>query len=161
MNEISVSTEIEAAVEACFDASRDIDLHQQSVEHTGERAIEGVVSGLIGLGESVTWQARHFGIRWRLRSEITVFEPPSYFQDTMTEGPFGTFQHDHHFEDLGDGRTLMCDVVRFESPGGPIGRIVDRWVLGPYLRRFLAIRGRSLKLTLESPSALPLIGSGR
>ncbi|MEM8933644.1 MAG: SRPBCC family protein [Acidobacteriota bacterium] len=147
---MDISTEIAAPVEACFDAARDIDLHQRSVEHTGERAVAGIVTGKIGMGESVTWRANHFGVPWKMTSMITAFEPPTSFQDTMTRGPFKSFQHDHIFESLGEDRTLMRDVVRFESPGGPIGRLVDRWILGPYLERFLADRGHFLKLALES-----------
>jgi hypothetical protein len=46
--------------------ARDIDFHTQSLVDTGERAIAGRTSGLIGLGESVTWEARHLGVRQRL-----------------------------------------------------------------------------------------------
>ena len=47
---ITVETEIYASVERCFDAARDIGLHCHTVAQTGERAVSGVTSGLIGLG---------------------------------------------------------------------------------------------------------------
>ena len=52
---IQLSTPIAAPRERVFDLSRSIDVHQHSVAHTHERAIAGVTSGLIGLGEEVTW----------------------------------------------------------------------------------------------------------
>lgn len=55
-------TRIGAPVEVVLDLSLDIDAHMASMAHSGERAIGGVTSGLIGLGEEVTWRARHFGI---------------------------------------------------------------------------------------------------
>ncbi|MDZ4801296.1 MAG: hypothetical protein SGI92_24330 [Bryobacteraceae bacterium] len=44
---IEFSLDIHPPIEACFDAARDIDLHQRSMQHTGERAIAGVTSALI------------------------------------------------------------------------------------------------------------------
>jgi len=62
---------INAPIERCFDLARDIDFHQRSLTDTGERAIGGVTSGLIALGETVTWEATHFGVRQRLTVRIT------------------------------------------------------------------------------------------
>ena len=39
----------------------DIDFHQESASQTQEKAIKGVTSGQIGLGEMVTWRGKHFG----------------------------------------------------------------------------------------------------
>jgi len=62
---------INAPTERCFDLARDIAFHQRSVAHTAERAIGGVTGGLIALGETVTWEATHFGVRQRLTVRIT------------------------------------------------------------------------------------------
>ena len=43
----------------------------------------------------------------------------------------------------------MTDVVRYRSPAGPIGRLVDRVVLERYLTRLLAQRNAWLKEELE------------
>ena len=58
---------IAAPVETVFDLSLDIDAHVASMADSGERAIGGVTSGLIGLGETVTWRAKHFGVPFTLR----------------------------------------------------------------------------------------------
>ena len=58
---IRIVTEIAAPIEQCFDLARDIDFHTRSLEGTGERAVAGRTTGLIELGESVTWEARHLG----------------------------------------------------------------------------------------------------
>ncbi len=54
MPRIEIETWIAAPTDLCFDLARDIDLHIRSTDGTGERAVEGVTSGLIGLGEFVT-----------------------------------------------------------------------------------------------------------
>ena len=48
--------------------------------------------GVIGLGDSVTWRARHFGVWQRLTSKITALERPRHFRDTMTSGAFARFE---------------------------------------------------------------------
>jgi ligand-binding SRPBCC domain-containing protein len=97
MPTVTVTTIIHASRERCFDAARDLDLHIASMTATAERAVGGRTSGLIELGEYVTWEARHFGIRQRLTSEITLFDRPRHFRDAMTKGSFSSFVHDHFF----------------------------------------------------------------
>ena len=109
----------------------------------------GRTSGLLELGEEVTWQARHFGVTQRLTSRITAFDRPINFQDRMTKGAFKFLEHDHHFEPGEAGGTVMVDTLRFQSPFGPIGWLAERMLLGRHLRRFLIERGQALKAMAE------------
>jgi ligand-binding SRPBCC domain-containing protein len=145
---VEVVTEVKAPAARCFDLARDLDLHVRSMAGTGERAVAGRTSGLIGPGEEVTWEARHLGVTQRFTSRITGFDPPSYFRDEMVRGAFKSFVHDHHFGEQG-GRTKMRDVVRFESPCGVLGRLVDRLFMAGYLRRLLARRSAAIKIAAE------------
>jgi len=151
---IRIVTTISAPVERCFDLARDIDFHVRSLANTGERAVAGRTTGLIGPGESVTWEARHLGVRQRVTAKVTEFDPPRYFRDVMTQGAFRSFTHDHRFEDR-DGGTLMTDEVAFRSPLGPIGALVDRLFLAGYLRRLLEGRFRAIKREAESGGKKP------
>ncbi|HEX4125035.1 MAG TPA: SRPBCC family protein [Tepidisphaeraceae bacterium] len=139
---------INASMSACFDLARSVDAHVQSAAGTGERVVGGKTSGLLELGDEVTWEGRHFGVTQRLSSRITAFESPSFFQDRMTKGAFKFLEHDHLFE-ARDGGTLMTDVMKFQAPPGPIGWIAERLVLAPHFRRFLAERGNALKAIAE------------
>lgn len=143
------TTEIAAPVGVCFDLSRSIDLHLESMAASNERAIGGVTSGLIGADGEVSWEARHFGIRWRMTSRITAFDPPHGFVDEMIRGPFASFRHDHQFVEHGAG-TRMTDVVDFRVGLGPIGTIVAP-VVGLYLRRLIRIRNATIKNRAEAP----------
>jgi ligand-binding SRPBCC domain-containing protein len=145
MAAIRIVTTIAAPIERCFDLARDIDLHTHSLADTGERAVAGRTSGLIGLGESVTWEARHLGIRQRLTAEVTAFERPVYFRDVMTAGAFKSFEHDHRFE-VRDGETVMIDEVVFRSP---LGWVVDRLFMTGYMRRLLESRCLAIKHEAE------------
>jgi ligand-binding SRPBCC domain-containing protein len=148
MQSIRVETWIAAPRELCFDAARDLDLHAKIAAHTGERAIAGRTSGLIDLGEEVTWRARHLGVVQTLTSRITAFDRPRHFQDAMQRGAFRTFVHDHHFETEGSG-TRMVDLLEFSAPLGIVGRIVEKLFLRAYLTRFLRQRAEGIKNALE------------
>ncbi len=145
---ITLETRIAAPVERCFDLARDIDLHMQSTAHTGEVAVGGVTTGLIGPGEQVTWEARHFGVRQRLTSRITAYRRPFHFRDSQVHGAFRRFDHDHFFEER-DGATLMGDVFDYEAPLGFLGRIADRVFLKRYMTALLERRNRLIKEVAE------------
>jgi ligand-binding SRPBCC domain-containing protein len=146
---LRLSTSIAAPPERVFDLARSIDAHQESAEGTQERAVAGVTQGLIGLGDEVTWEARHFGIRQKLTVRITGFERPFRFQDSMVSGAFKSMKHDHEFAEHPPG-TLMIDRFEFESPFGVLGRVFDRMFLFGYMRRFLLRRNTILKRLAES-----------
>jgi ligand-binding SRPBCC domain-containing protein len=146
---IELKTVIRAPIERCFDLSRSVDLHVESTASTGERAIAGVTKGLLGLGDQVTWRARHFGVWQNLTSCITLFERPRHFRDSMVSGAFSRFDHDHFFDARGE-YTEMRDVFDFTSPLGPLGRIADGLVLTRYLTHFLEERNRVIRRVAES-----------
>lgn len=146
---IEVITSIAAPVERVFDLARSIDLHTASTEQTGERAVGGVTSGLIELGQEVTWRARHLGVWQTLAVRITEFDRPWHFRDTMLRGAFRRFDHDHYFTEAADG-TMMRDAFNYTSPFGAIGSVADRLFLTRYLRGFLAARNSTLKSVAES-----------
>jgi ligand-binding SRPBCC domain-containing protein len=146
---IELATPIAAPIERVFDLSRSIDLHMKSTARTGEQAMAGTTSGLIGLGQEVTWRARHFGIWQSLIVRITEFEPPTHFTDVMLRGVFRRMEHHHYFEQSLEG-TVMRDVFSYESPLGILGRMADFLFLGRYLRSLLIERNRIIKATAES-----------
>lgn len=146
---IELSTIIAAPVERVFDLARCIEAHTASTSRTGEHAVGGMTSGLIEMGQEVTWRARHFGVWQNLTVRVTAFDRPRHFQDVMVRGAFRRFTHDHFFEPSGDG-TLMRDVFDYESPLGPLGRLANGLFLEQYMRAFLVERNQVLKSVAES-----------
>jgi ligand-binding SRPBCC domain-containing protein len=149
---IVVITEIEIAapIQLCFQLAGDIDIHTQTVwKHTKEQAIAGVTSGPIGEGQTVTFEATHFGVRQRLTSLITQFDEPILFVDEMQKGAFKSLRHIHEFKEHKD-YTIMKDTLYFEAPYGPIGWLVERFILRRYMRKFLEYRNIELKRIAES-----------
>jgi ligand-binding SRPBCC domain-containing protein len=149
MPRIVLETEIKAEIQIVFDLSRSIDLHKISTEHTNETVIAGKMNGLIELGESVTWRAKHFGIYQNLTSKITEFRKNEYFSDEMVSGAFKQFKHEHHFKNT-NGKTLMTDYFDCVSPVGIIGRIADKLFLKKYMTDILDKRNQTIKEFAES-----------
>jgi len=146
---ITLTTSIAAPIEVVFDLARSIDLHRESTVQTNERAVAGRTSGLIGLGEEVTWEATHFFIRQRLTSKIVQFDRPHHLRDSMVSGAFRRFDHDHHFVADGQG-TVMTDTFDYTSPLGLLGRLADGMFLKRYMERLLMRRNQVIKQVAES-----------
>ena len=145
-------TVIRAPIERCFDLARSVEVHLAGNVHWGEAAVAmaGVTSGLIGMGQRVTWRARHFGIRQELTSEITAMNPPEYFQGRMIRGAFRSMSHDHFFQSLSRDETGMSDVFCFAAPLGVLGRLAEVAVLRSYMRALLRERNAVIREIAES-----------
>lgn len=149
---ITLTTDIAAPVDTVFDLSRSIDLHVESTSQTNEKAVAGRTSGLIELGETVTWEATHFFVRQRLTVCIKQFDQPNHFRDSMVSGAFLRFDHDHHFQASAIG-TTMTDVFDFTSPFGPLGYLANWLFVTRHMRKLLAGRNQLIKTIAESDDA--------
>ncbi len=150
MPRIELETMIETShIEVVFDLIRSIDLHVVSTKRTNERAIAGKTSGLISLGETVTWKAKHLGFYQELTSIITDEERPTFFADEMMKGAFKSFRHEHYLKLEGE-KVIIKDIFQYKSPLGIIGRFVDFLFLKKYMTRFLIERNNTIKEYVES-----------
>ncbi len=143
MGEIFLTTALAAAPAEAFDLSLDVEFHLRSMVGAGEQIVGGTRSGRMGLGDEVTWRARHAGLWWRMTSRITDLERPHRFVDEQVTGPFASFRHVHCYSATPDG-CVMTDDVTFSAPCGPLGTAVDRLFLVRYLRALIEGRNRTL-----------------
>ncbi|MHA7261597.1 SRPBCC family protein [Arthrobacter sp. TMN-37] len=130
-------------VQELYERSRSIDAHQESMARSRERAVAGVTSGGISLGEEVTWRAWHFGLPLSMTSRITEMEPPHRFVDEQVRGPFRSFRHEHEFRGE-QGGSVMIDRIEFTAPLGLLGRAAERLFLAAYLENLIDVRNRYL-----------------
>src|SRR5258708_30636667 len=148
MPTIRLETFIAASPERCFDLSLSVDLHRHSVAHTHERPIAGVTTGVMHLGDIVTWEAVHFGIKQHLTSKITAYERPHYFTDEMIQGVFKEITHVHEFVPQPDG-TLMIDLFTFRAPLGILGKLAEVLFLTHYMKQLLLMRNNFIQQAAE------------
>ena len=149
MSLIEIKTLINSDIKTCFDLARNIDFHKESLKHSNEKAIAGKTSGLIELGEWVTWEAKHLGVKQKLTSRITEFDNPNYFVDEQVSGAFKSFRHEHIFRSKGN-QTLMIDKFCFQSPFGVIGSLFNALFLKRYMTKLLKTRNNLLKEKAET-----------
>ena len=152
MPSFRLQTVVQSEPSRCFDLSLSVDAHTSSMGASKERAVAGRTTGTLVPGETVTWEARHFGLPFRMTARVIEYRRPHEFVDVQVRGPFARWHHRHRFAADGHGGTVMTDEIDFRSPFGPLGRAVDRLVLERYLRRLITARNSWLKATLESPT---------
>lgn len=74
-------------------------------------------------------------IRWR--TQICNWERPIRFVDQQLTGPYKRWFHEHTFEDLHDGRTLVRDNVHYVPRGG---ELLHHFVVRPDLEKIFRFR---------------------
>lgn len=139
---------IRAPISKCFDLARNVDVHTETTSKTKERAVGGVTTGLMEIGDFVTWEAIHFGVKQKLTARIIMMEKPDRFTDEMVNGAFHSFTHTHEFIESSNG-TIMFDTFNYKAPFGPLGYIADRLFLENYMRKFISDRAVELKKIAE------------
>jgi ligand-binding SRPBCC domain-containing protein len=142
---IELETLIRAPQELCFDLARSVDVHLHLAERSQERTVAGRTTGLLELGDDVTWEGRHLGLTRRLAVRITQFDRPTSFRDEGEGGGIRRLVHEHFFL-ARQGGTLMVDRFEVES----VLRLLDRALLKPYFERFLRERSEGLRRLAES-----------
>ncbi|MBK7392036.1 MAG: SRPBCC family protein [Chloracidobacterium sp.] len=139
MPTIVLETLIHARAEECFDLVRDKRIQTERPP---------AIFGEFGIGQTVTFKSKNFGLDQSLTVKVTEFERPTIFADEMTEGSFRSFRHIHEFLFVENG-TLMRDTLVWETPFGIIGRIVDKLFLERHLTDLVSTRNAKLKQIAE------------
>ena len=167
MPTIEIETRIAAPRERVFDLSRDVDAHAESSAFTGERIVEpGRTHGLLELGDLLTFEGRHLGVRQRVTVRITEMDRPRRYVDVGLRGALRELRHVHEF--LEDGAphprfadplpasgergqevTLMRDTVTWRSPFGLLGRAADALFVTRHMRWFVTEKQGRLKAMAE------------
>jgi ligand-binding SRPBCC domain-containing protein len=157
MGRIVLETFVRAPAARCFDLARSTNAHVASQGDSGERVI-AAPRELLELGDAVTWEARHLGIRQRLTARIIQMHPPTEFSDDQIEGAFHSFRHVHRFNAV-PGGTLVVDDFTYRVPLGWIGLVVDVLLVRGYMRALLRRRAMFLRRLAESTAyvASPLL----
>jgi ligand-binding SRPBCC domain-containing protein len=146
---ITIYTFISAPQDVCFDLALDVSAHMKSASFSGERLVEpGRTSGMLQLGDLVTFEGRHFGIRQRFTTRIIELQRPDSFVDEMVRGSFKSLRHVHKFH-IEDDQTVMRDTLTWDPPLGILGDIADVLFLRRHMERFVRKKQTQLKRLAE------------
>jgi ligand-binding SRPBCC domain-containing protein len=105
-------------------------------------------------GALIEYQIRLFGIPLRWQTRIEEYDPPLRFVDVQLRGPYRLWHHTHEFHEV-EGGTLMVDLVRYQMPLGPLGRLVHALFIRRTLDRIFDYRYQTLAARLGHGSASP------
>lgn len=79
------------------------------------------------------------GIPLKWVTEITHVKEHKFFVDEQRIGPYVMWHHEHHFEQTKDG-ILMTDIVSYELPFGPLGKLAHALFVKKQLNEIFAYR---------------------
>ncbi|MFD2726260.1 SRPBCC family protein [Hyunsoonleella rubra] len=158
MSHITIRTEIIADIKICFNLARSIDFHKESLKHTGEIPVAGKTTGMVELGEWVSWEAKHLGFVQHFTTKVTAFESPNLFIVEMVFGAFKSYLHEHRFYKEGQ-KTIMVQKMFFETPYGILGKLFNSIFLKGYMSRLIKTRNAALKVRAESMHMENVLGA--
>lgn len=101
-------------------------------------------------GTIIDYRLALFGVPFRWRTRIDVFEPLERFVDTQLRGPYRRWEHTHAFADAPGGGTLVTDRVVYELPLGPLGDVAHRLLVRRALARIFDFRGARIAALLTA-----------
>ncbi len=95
-------------------------------------------------GTIIDYRLRLFGLPVNWKTRIDRFEPDVRFIDIQLAGPYRRWHHLHEFEAIAGG-TRMRDVVNYEIPFGPLGRLAERLLVGQTLDKIFSFRYQAIE----------------
>ncbi|HEX8154669.1 MAG TPA: SRPBCC family protein [Thermoanaerobaculia bacterium] len=150
MGHVRIETFIAAPPALCFDLALDVGAHSESARFSGERVVPpGRLEGILELGDLVTFEGVHFGMRQRVTAKIVEVDRPRRFVDELVQSAFERLRHVHDFIPR-DGGTLMVDDLEWTAPLGILGRIADALFVERHMRWFVATKQQALRKIAES-----------
>jgi ligand-binding SRPBCC domain-containing protein len=102
-------------------------------------------------GLLIDYKLRIRGVPMRWQSEITAWQPQSYFVDEQRRGPYSFWRHEHRFEAV-DGGTRVIDDVNYGVPGG---QIIHALLVRRDVQKIFTYRQRALSELFPAAAAAP------
>ena len=96
-------------------------------------------------GARLAYRLKLYGMPVSWHTLIESYEEPHAFVDRQVSGPYRLWHHTHTFTDLPGGGTHMRDVVRYQLPFGPLGRLTHALLVKRTVERIFDWRYEKLR----------------
>lgn len=104
----------------------------------------------MGAGALIEYRLKLHALPLRWLTRIEAWEPGRRFADRQLRGPYRLWHHTHTFVEAERG-TVMCDLVHYALPLGPIGRLAQALLVRHDLDRIFDYRRDAVAARLGSP----------
>jgi len=84
------------------------------------------------------------GIKMDWMTEITHVKHKEFFVDEQRIGPYKIWHHQHHFKAI-DGGVEMTDIIDYAVPFGPLGKMVEPFLVRPKLKEIFDFRTKKME----------------
>lgn len=108
----------------------------------------------VRLGTTIRYRLRLHGVPLGWESRIAEYVEGEVFADEMLSGPYRRWYHRHTFRSVPGGVEIE-DVVEYELPFGPLGRLAHALFVRRQLRAIFAYRERRISQLFPSQPAQP------
>jgi len=94
---------------------------------------------LSGKDQTIHYDLSHGVYKLSWITKTSEFEPYSYFEDTLVDGPFKKWTHKHSFSEKGS-KTIIHDEINYEVSHRPLGKIMNILVINYQIENFIKSR---------------------
>jgi ligand-binding SRPBCC domain-containing protein len=96
-------------------------------------------------GVTIDFCAKLLGFPIHWRSYVHSFSVNRHIAYMWQKNRFFTsWEHDYYFEPISNNKTRVTECIIYRLPCGPLGLVVDRLVIRPFLLRTFAYRRKAL-----------------
>ncbi|WP_428742567.1 SRPBCC family protein [Tenacibaculum sp.] len=85
------------------------------------------------------------GVKSNWVTEITQVKNKEFFIDEQRFGPYKMWHHEHWFDELPDGKTLMKDKISYKIPFGVLGHLAQTLFIKKQLKTIFEYRYQTLE----------------
>lgn len=85
------------------------------------------------------------GIKSSWVTEITQVKEKAFFIDEQRFGPYAMWHHEHWFEELEAGKTIMKDKISYKIPFGFLGHLAQKIIIKKQLQAIFTHRYQTLE----------------
>jgi len=130
-------------LETCFEFLSSIDNIERLAPPSFKFRIVKTSHSKLDKGVTLDYRLQAMGLPMRWRTEITEFNPPTFFSDRQVIGPYTLWEHTHEFVEI-DGGTLARDTVKYILPFGAIGTALGLFLVQKDLDGIFSYRHKKL-----------------
>lgn len=107
----------------------------------------------VRLGTVIDYRLQLHGLPLRWKSRISEYVEGTMFADEMLSGPYRRWYHRHLFRQV-PGGVEIADIVEYDLPLGPLGRLARLLFVRSQLESIFAFRRAAIAARFPSASRL-------